>query len=219
MKRGLIITLPRWDDVTEYLSQFSLSIIEEANSKDVLVKQLNDKDANRKEFEKVIDKLDYNFVVFNGHGSGECIKGHKDEVIIKVDDNESKIKGRIVYARACEAGEVLGKFYEKDGEKGCFIGYDVPFKFWADSSWAGNPSKDNTAKLFLEPSNLVPISILKGHNAQEANENSKKQMLKNLKKIIRSGAQESFLLAEDLWNNYDGQVLYGNPLVNINSSF
>lgn len=217
MKAGLIIVLPRWDDVTEYLSQFSSFVIDEANNKSVPVKQINNEDANRKEFEKVIDKLNYNFVVFNGHGSDESIKGHKNEVIIKADDNEFKISGRIVYARACEAGKVLGKLYGKEGEKGCFIGYNAPFKFWADSSRAGNPLKDNTAKLFLEPSNLIPMSILKGHKTQEANENSKKQMLKNLKKIIRSNVQESFLLAEDLWNNYEGQVLYGNSEADINS--
>jgi len=78
-----------------------------------------------------------------------------------------------------------------------------------------NPLRDNTAKLFLEPSNLVPISIIKGNSTSNANENSKRQLLKNIKKILRNLDSESFKIAEALWNNYEGQVLLGNPDVNL----
>ena len=129
MNKGLIITLPQWDNVTEYLSQFSNLIIKEAEDKGIKTKTLNGKSVNKPNFEKVIKNLNYNFVVFNGHGSPSCIKGHKDEIIIEAGDNEDLLKGRIVYARACEAGAMLGKLCVKDDDNGCFIGYNLPFVF------------------------------------------------------------------------------------------
>lgn len=210
MKRGLVITLPRYDDTTEYLSQFSQQIEKEANDKGVEIKKLKDKEATREEFEKIIKKLDYKMIVFNGHGSNDGINGYKDE-IVKVGENEGLLRERIVYARSCNAAVKLGEECTKDTKEGCFIGYNRPFQFYVDIKWTTNPLKDNTAKLFLEPSNLVPISIIKGNSAFNADENSKRQTLKNIKKILRSSNAESFKIAEALWNNYDGQVLLGFP--------
>src|SRR3989344_3004734 len=210
MNRGLIITLPRWDNVTEYLSQFSEQILKEAEDKGIKFKTLDGKDANKSNFEKVINKLDYNLIIFNGHGSTESIKGHKDEVIIEVGDNEGLLKGRIVYARACEAAAELGKFCVKNDEKGCFIGYNYPFIFWADKTWDSVPQKDETARLFLEPSNMVPISLIRGHNAKESNRKSKLHILKNIKKEIKKNNKDTPMIVEGLLNNYYGQVLLGN---------
>ena len=210
MNKGLIITLPRWDNVTEYLSHFSDQIVKEADEFGVKCKVLDGKGANRYNFEKVINKLDYNFVVFNGHGSSTSIKGHKDEVIVQDEDNENLLKGRIVYARACEAGAVLGESCIKDDKNGCFIGYVFPFVFWADRTWDSVPQKDETARLFLEPSNAVPISLIKGHTSKEAHENSKLHILKNIKRQIKSNTKDTPLIIEGLLNNYYGQVLLGN---------
>ena len=58
MNKGVVITLPRWDNVTEYLSHFSNQIIEEADSVGVKCKTLDGKDANKINFEKVIKNLD-----------------------------------------------------------------------------------------------------------------------------------------------------------------
>jgi len=73
-------------------------------------------------------------------------------------------------------------------------------------------------KTFLVPfisssttANLLPISLLKGNSALHAHENSKKQILNNINKVLRRGGNESFLFAQALWNNYLGQVLIGNP--------
>jgi ABC-type proline/glycine betaine transport system substrate-binding protein len=49
-----------------------------------------------------------------------------------------------------------------------------------------------------------------GNTSIQAHEKSKKQTLKTIKKILRSGTKEAFLFAEKLWNNYTGQVLIGN---------
>ena len=149
-------------------------------------------------------------IVFNGHGTENSIKGYKDEVIVATELNENLLKGRIVYARSCNAASSLGKSATIGTTNGCFIGYIVPFKFWANSLYAHSPLKDNLARIFLEPSNLIPIALIKGHTTKEASQSSKRQILKNIKKILRNKNNESSFIAEDLWNNYVGQVLLGN---------
>ena len=158
MKKGIIITLPRHDDVTEYLSQFSKEILVEASRLFIPIKEIKDDKVNKKEVESVLNSFDYNFVIFNGHGSYDEIYGNKKECIINVS-NSKLLKKRITYARSCDAAVFLGKSYLSDEE--CFIGYDRPFQFYINKQWIGNPLKDNVARLFLEPSNQVPISIIK----------------------------------------------------------
>ena len=60
----------------------------------------------------------------------------------------------------------------KNDREGCFIGYKLPFMFYIDERWRSNPHKDNVAPIFLEPSNLVPISLIKGNSALQAHEKS-----------------------------------------------
>ncbi len=211
MNKGILITLPRHDDVTEYLSAFSKEIEQEAFEKDIKLKKLKDEEAVKNIFEKSLEKLNYSMIIFNGHGTENSIKGYKDEIIVATELNENLLKERIVYARSCHAASILGKSVTIETTNGCFIGYIVPFKFWADTLYAYNPLNDNLARMFLEPSNLVPISLIKGHNTKEASQNSKRQIIKNIKKILRTKTNESAFIVEDLWNNYEGQVLLGNP--------
>src|SRR3989344_3209610 len=162
MRQGIILTLTRWDTLTEYLSAFSYSIELEAEDKGINIKPLNEKDANKEEFEKVLNELDYNMIVFNGHGSEDSIEGDKGKVLIKVGENDHILQNRIVYARSCKAAAILGeKCTENSG--GCFIGYLWPFEFYFNEKWAANPIKDNIASMFIEPANLIPTTIIKGN--------------------------------------------------------
>ncbi|MFH1365090.1 MAG: hypothetical protein ABIH28_00710 [archaeon] len=209
MKRGILMTAPRHDITTKYLAVFSVPIGEDCDKKGILCKTLKNESANKEGFVKIINKLDYNMIIFNGHGSEEAIAGHKNEIIIKAGENENLLKERIVYARSCEAASILGEKIVENS-KGCFIGYTLPFEFYYDENWVANPIKDNTAKLFLESSNLVPLSLIKGNSSNESHERAKRQMLKNIKKILRTKNKESFAIAESLWNNYLGQAILGN---------
>ena len=178
MQIGLLITCPEHDDATAYLSYFSKKIIEESEKKLIKVKRIGEKDLNMDNFSDILKQLDYRLIVLNGHGSYDFIFGHKKNVIVQVGKNEFLLKERIVYARSCNAGGKLGPECMKNSRNGCFIGYELPFIFFMDSKWTTKPNNDKIAKLFLEPSNLVPISIIKGRTAFEAHDNSKKQMLK-----------------------------------------
>lgn len=211
MQKGLLITCPEHDDGTAYLTYFSRPIIEEALNKSIKTKKVNDENLNMKDFSEIIGKLDYRLVVFNGHGSPDSIFGYKDNIIIKVGENDNYLKEKIVYARACNAGLLLGPNCMNKAEKGCFIGYNLPFVFFMDEKWTTKPHNDKIANLFLEPSNLVPISIIKGHTSLESHKNAKRQMLKTMRSLLKNKQeQETPFYLEALWNNYKGQVIFGD---------
>lgn len=209
MKKGLIITLPQSDDVTEYLAVFSKPIINRCEKKDIKFHELKKEKANKKEFELLLKSYDYNFVILNGHGSKNYITGHQNERIIIKGENDNLLNGRITYARSCWAAAGLGNCYNKDSS-GCFIGYNIPFMFLMDVTRATNPIKDKIAEIFFKTSNRVPIGIIKGQEAEQANENSKKAMLKAIKKTLIRRDKDSQAIAEILWNNYSSQILLGN---------
>jgi len=102
-----------------------------------------------------IKKLDYNMIVFNGHGSPKSILGHKNEKIISADENHYLLKDRIIYARSCWSVMELGEKCVRGNKNGCFIGYRIPFMFIIDTTRATNPLKDNTARIFFETSNFI----------------------------------------------------------------
>ncbi|MBR9683188.1 hypothetical protein GOV03_01490 [Candidatus Woesearchaeota archaeon] len=211
MQKGLLITCPKHDDATAYLTHFSKEIIDEATKKSLKNKQVGDDELNEMAFSEILKKLQYRLVVLNGHGSPNVIFGHKNNPLIRKGKNDYLLKERIVYARSCDAGLNLGPTCMKNTKNGCFIGYALPFMFYISAEWTTNPYKDKVAKLFLSPSNMVPISIIKGHSTSKAHHSSKKQMLRIMSKLMKGERlQETPLYLEALWNNYQGQVIHGN---------
>lgn len=215
MQNGLIITLPQCDNATEYLTYYSRFVIEEAENKGMRIKEIRSKELNLKNFTEIVKKLDYKLVIFNGHGTADSIFGYKTNVLIKAGMNEELLKDRITYARSCNAAVSLGVECTKNSD-GAFIGYIFPFVFYINEKWSTKPSNDNVAKLFLEPSNQVPVSLIKGNSAIESDTNSKKQILKNIDKVLRNPSEpETPFIVEGLWNNYLGQVVKGNGYAKI----
>lgn len=217
MKNGIIITMPRYDDVTEYFSQFSKEILKKAKDGGLPVKELVDKEAIRSSFEAVAKSFPYNLAVLNGHGNAKEIFGQDKSPLIAEGVNEQILAGKITYARACEAGLSLGKSIISLSEEGCFIGYELPFQFYADITWATNPLKDNTARIFLNPSNAIPLALISGKTTIEAHENAKRMTLKSINKVLRNADEKSLAFAEALWNNYEGQVLLGDGKASLNN--
>lgn len=210
MQKGMIITLPDYDDATSYLSYFSKFIIEEAEQKNFKIKIIDSSELNAGSFSQIVRKLDYNFIMINGHGSEDSIFGYKSNILIKADGNADILKEKVTYARSCNAGSILGENCVKNSKKGCFIGYTLPFIFYIDNRWSTKPNNDNIAKLFLLPSNAIAISLIKGNVTLEAHENSKKQILKNIKRLLENKGTDSYRFAEAPWNNYIGQVILGD---------
>lgn len=215
MKKGILMTLPKSDDVTEYLAVFSKEIIDKCLEYSVKIKLLEKDSASKKIFEEMLKSLNFNMIVFNGYGSPDKILGHKNQEIIKLGVNENLLIDRIVYARSCWCLSGIGENKKIKNQNGCFIGYRIPFMFLMDTTRATTPNKDKTAKIFFQTSNMVPLGLIKGHTALESHENSKKSMLKAIKKNLRERDNNSQAIAETLWNNYVSQDLIGNKDVRL----
>lgn len=167
-----LITRPNYDPTTRYISCWSEKIIEEARSKGKKVIDLKGSKANKKELTGRINKLNPSLVVLNGHGNEDSIAGQDNKVLIKSGDNENILHSRITYAVSCCCAKILGHESVKKGNS-TFIGYDDDFVFISNRKYLSQPLKDKRAKPFMEASNHVAISLLKGHKAIEASNRSK----------------------------------------------
>ena len=208
----LLVTRPKFDDATEYLSYYASLILKEASKNNISCKDFSGKEVNEKNVTKFVEKINPKLIFVNGHGDPNSFEENEGEIIFSVEKNVHLLKDKLLYARACNAGLIFGKEMVRNNE-GCFIGYNTPFTFWIDGKYSAIPAKDNLASLFLLPSNEIVNSLIKGNNAKESNEKSKKMMVENMKKILQMEEKDEpgatgWLGA--LWNNYVGQVVYGN---------
>ncbi|MBU2576327.1 MAG: hypothetical protein KKF50_01260 [Nanoarchaeota archaeon] len=216
MKRGMIISCPDYDDVTKAFLDFSQEIKDLAKHKSLLLKELNGENANAIEFGKVLSKLDYSFVCINGHGDEKSVAGNKSEIILSEEINLKEYGKRICYCRSCESGKILGAKLTENG--GSFIGYSQPFEFYIDEKNIANPLRDRTASLFLSPSNIIPMTLIKGKTVNEANERGKMAILKSIKKVINE-ENADLMIAVALWKNYNSQIVHGKKDITISSEF
>jgi Icc-related predicted phosphoesterase len=212
MENILLVTRPSYDDGTAYLSRYAFLVLKLAKSKNVEFKDFEGKQANTKNILKFVYKKNPKLFFINGHGTKEALEGDKGEILFSVDKNLNILKDKIVYARACHAGLLLGKKIVENNE-GCFIGYKEPFSFWIDGTRSSTPLKDKTAALFLKPSNEIINCLLNGKTTKESFEISQKGMIESMQKVLELNKKkepEAMGLLQVLWTNYQGQVLCGN---------
>lgn len=208
--KGFLITRPRHEILLNLLFHWSKLVIDEAQAKQFRIFDLEGDKANRKTFVSYIMKNKPSLVFFNGHGSDDVITGHNNAVLIETNNGTELLKGAVVYARSCNAAKGLGA---KAIKKGCraFIGYRHKFVVAHSTVDISRPFEDELAKLFIEPSNLVPISLLKGNSAGEAYKKSQRAMRRNFSFMQSSAATwEQQSLASYLWGNIRAQVVLGN---------
>jgi len=207
MDKTMLITRPRYDDATEYLFYYASFIIEEAENKNIKVIDLKRPRLTKEIASEIIMEKCPRFLFFNAHGDDDAIYGDKidgqEEPLIKEGINHKLLDSKIVYARACSSAISLGK-------------YNVLFSFFIDQRWSAKPANDKTANLFLEPSNLIASSLVRGFVVKEAVEKSSKMTKKNilelLKKDSEPGASASAML---LWNNLEGLEIIGDDSMRI----
>jgi len=72
-----------------------------------------------------------------------------------------------------------------------------------------------TAKLFLEPSNQITISLLKGHTTGDSHQRSQNSFLKNIQKLLSSESAETYLARFLVWDMRH-QVCLGNREASLN---
>jgi len=205
-----LITRPNHDKVTEYLFAWSNEILESEELKNISFLDLQGENANKKKVESYLSKQSPEVVLFNGHGSPTKICGFKDEVLIENNINDSLLKDKIVYALSCSSASVLGQNAIKKGAKS-FIGYKRSFILCTDRTREATPLKDTIAYSFLEPSNRLSISILKGNSAEEATRKSKEEFKKEISKYASTKSMPGAdRVASALLWNMNNQVALGD---------
>ena len=99
----------------------------------------------------------------------------------------------------------------KDCDKTAYIGYSDKFIFTLNFNNSTRPLKDERAKPFMESSNYVIESLLKGHTAKEASDRSKSTFKKNFIKLLSSNSDPDAIQdAQFLWWDMRHQVCIGN---------
>ncbi len=188
----LLITRPRHDTATNYLFHWSGKILKVADSKAIQVIDLSKSKANRKKVQGYLRNNKADLVVFNGHGNDSVVAGHEDEPLLCVDENLDFLKSKTLFVRACRAAKVLGPKAVSSGASS-FIGYKENFVFLhqsgKNSDFFRKPLLDELARPFMECSNQVAISLVKGHAPKIANEMSLEAYKRELNAMFVSDAE------------------------------
>lgn len=210
MSKTIIITRPEHDPGTKYLSKWSQKIITLAEKKGFQVIDLKEKKASRKDLTGRLKKLKPSLVVLNGHGSSTSITGQDNEILIKTKDNENLLKNKITYAISCDAAKKLGPACADN--KTAFIGYKDKFILTIDRRYLSKPLSDKRAGKYLNASNQVPLSLIKGKTAEKASKKSKDHFKKAIKSLLTNGRNDPDAIedAKNLWWNMTHQVCLGN---------
>lgn len=180
-----LITQPNHDLTTYYISAWAEKVVQLAKKKDLNIISLKGKRANKTVFTSITQKKSPQLIFLNGHGNSDLVAGQNNEVLVKEGENEIILKGRITYALSCQSAKRLGKAAIKGGAS-AYIGYQEDFIFYYDREKTTKPLNDTVIKLFLEPSNTMVISLIKGHSSGEAWRNSQRDFKKKITNLVLS---------------------------------
>lgn len=208
MNKILLITRPKHDITTIYLFCWSQELVELAKQRKFSVLELNHKRANAKEFNSMVRKNEPSFVFINGHGNEKLVSGHDNEVLVEAGVNEDILSSKIIYALSCGSSKILGRQSIAKGTL-AYIGYEDDFIFFYDKEKVFKPLEDKTAALFLEPSNQLVRSILKGNSLENSCNRSKKKFYENIRSLLSSESSDNYLVPWLLWD-LKNQVCLGN---------
>jgi len=185
MTGQLLITRPEHDYATRYLSAWAGKTFEIAKAKGYSIIDLRCERASRKEVESILNKRKPGFVVINGHGSDDSVAGQEDEPLLIAGDNSSLLEGKITYAISCRSARGLGKEVGQYTNT-TYIGYKEDFILVYLEKYRIRPLEDKLAGFFLEPSNLVITTLLKGHPTEEAVSRAKREFLRKIQGLLTS---------------------------------
>ena len=157
----------------------------------------------------MIKKQRPSFIFINGHGNYDEVTGHNFETIIKVGENEDKIKTNIMYTLSCNAGKILGPTLIKNNVK-AYIGYKERFNFITSKKNTCRPLKDEYTYPFKQSSNIIPISLIKGHSLKETYERSQDEFDRMIEKFQKSDAPvgSEHIITCLMWNKHN-QIILG----------
>src|ERR1035437_8063999 len=189
MSNIALVTTPKSDSTTRYISAWAEKTIEELKSKQLRFIILAKERATASIFSSMIKKHNPSLLFLNGHGGPDLVSGHGNETLIEAGKNEVILKGTVTYALSCSSSKILGPSAIKAGAS-AYIGYTEDFIFFISPEKISRPLGDRTADMFLTPANHVVVSLAKGHTAGEATNAARDYFLKSVQKLISSEASE-----------------------------
>lgn len=216
MPRIILITNPANDQPTKYLDSWSKLIIEAVKKqKDTIIFELNKARANKQELTQLIQKEKPQLIIFNGHGDNKTIVGFDQKVLIRCDDNEHLLKGKIVHSMSCDSGKELGPKCIKLGTLS-YVGYEEKFELThLNKQTDQDRLNDPVAGFFLKPAFEVILALIEGATVEEAYKRSQKIYVENLRLLMTSRfAEYNTKVASRLYHNLKYQVCLGDSNVN-----
>lgn len=189
MSNTALVTTPKSDSTTRYISAWAEKTIEDLKSKNLQFIVLSKERATASVLDSMLKKHNPSLLFLNGHGGPDLVMGHDTEVLVEAGKNEVALKGMVTYALSCSSAQVLGPASVKAGAS-AYIGYAEDFIFFISPDKMSRPLGDKTADMFLTPANHVIVSLAKGHTAGEATAASRGYFLKSIQKLISSEATE-----------------------------
>ena len=216
MSNSILVTRPNYDITTNYLYYWTEQIISFSQKRNITTYDLYGAKATRTNLESYNTKRRPKTIFLNGHGSSDVITGQDDEEIINNADKDlSRYQNCIFYARSCQSANNLGVTLVDHGAS-AFIGYTEDFIFFRNENYSTKPLKDRIAKHFLDPSNLVMTTLIKGNSVKEADKRSKRSMKNNFLKLLTStSSTDEREIASFLWSNINAQVVIGDDRASI----
>lgn len=207
--KTFLLTRPNFDLLTSYFFYWSKALIEHAEAKGIHTVDIAEKKVTKKEFTGRLKKVRPQLLLLNGHGNQLQVAGQDNEIIL--DEKSSHLlEGAVIYARACKSGLMLGRIAVDKGAK-AYIGYNVDFYMGYNKDIITHPLEDKIAEMYMNPSNQVINSLLKGNSVQDASNRSKTMSLKTIQSLTISEADpEDLFHAKLLWSNMRAQTVHGD---------
>lgn len=214
MARIILASNASHDAPTEYLESWFSKIVDSARQqRDIKLFELKKERANRKELTELIEKENPQFVIFNGHGNDEVITGFNQDILVRCDDNESILEGKIVHSMACESAKKLGQKCISIGTRS-FIGYKEKFNLVHLNKKSGPEQlSDPIARFFLEPAYEAILALVEGKTTGDAYMKSQDMYRENLTILLTSdNTNYNTVLASRLYHNFKHQVCLGSQV-------
>ena len=164
MNQTIFIGRCKCDSHLKFPFNWANRIIEEAEKLELDIIDLKIEDYTEEKTTKYIKDSNPFFVFLNGHGEAWCSMGYERESVLIANKNDFLLKNKIAYVLSCNTAQYLGQVAY---EKGCkaYIGYEDIFSFaYMDK----NSPNDKIAKIFMEASNQIPLTIINGGTPEEA---------------------------------------------------
>ncbi|MDO4967200.1 MAG: hypothetical protein Q4E70_00310 [Candidatus Saccharibacteria bacterium] len=182
----VLLTNPEVDIFTRYLRVWSKKLIKDVRKIGTKFITLDKEQVSRARFEGTLAKTDSDVVLLHGHGSDNCVLGQNEQIVDK--DNAKILEGKKVHAMSCSSAKKLGPLAISMGAK-AYVGYDALFLAPTMDEKQNDPSKDNTAALFLDPAFIAEKALINGKDADEAVKLAKEEYNRSIVKALMSDIQ------------------------------